>query len=76
MKTVLEGSLLFERSEDGKQSLQFEGNKCDDSGKSFVVGALSTIASSITHADWFITRKFALLSSPSKWASNNFGTRG
>ena len=59
VKTVLEGSVLFERAEDGTQSLQFEGMK-DEKGKvAHTIGSIETIVSLVTHADWFIDREFA-----------------
>ncbi len=59
MKTVLEGSILFERAEDGTQSLQFEGQKDEDGKVAFTLGSIQTIVSMVTHADWFFTREFA-----------------
>jgi len=59
MKTILDGSILWERAEDGTQSLQFAGRKNEDGEVVFVVGSIPTIVSMVTHADWFFTREFA-----------------
>lgn len=59
MKTTLEGSLLYERAEDGTQSLQFVGEKNEKGKVAFTLGSIATVISMVTHADWFCTRQFA-----------------